>query len=430
MSMKVTVEKLKKSEIKLIVEVSDETLQKYKAAAAKELQKEVKVDGFRQGHIPLDVLEQRVGEKAFKAHMMEIALSDTYEKAIAQEGIKPVAYPKISVVSDTPFKYEALIAVFPDVKIKAGYEKVVVTPKKIEIKDEEIREVLQNLLKKARKWHDVEGEVKKGNRVEIDFEGKDMSGVPLEGTNSKNHPVIIGENYFIPGFEDELLGIAKGGEKDFEITFPKDYHSQAFKNKKVKFHVKVNRIEEAEESELNDAFAAELTGGKHKTVDDLKVDIKKELGHQKEHESDIKAENDVIEKLSEYFEADVPDAMVEREIDLLLERMKQEVEKSGMKWDEYQNIKKQEGKDLRVEFRKQAEKQVLIRLGIEKLYEVEKISVSDADIEEEIKHMMEHYPPEYADKLKDYYKKGGQQYLQLENQLLLKNLLKKHKKQD
>ena len=154
----------------------------------------------------------------------------------------------------------------------------------------------------------------KNDRVEIDFDGKDMQGVPLDGTSSKNHPVIIGENYFIPGFEEELIGLKKDDEKDFEITFPKDYHSKNFQDKKVKFHVKLNRVEESETQELNDAFAEELTDGKHKTLADLKVEIKTELGHQKEHDAEIQLENDVIEKLSEYFEAEVPDSMVEEKL--------------------------------------------------------------------------------------------------------------------
>ena len=201
-------------------------------------------------------------------------------------------------------------------------------------------EVLQNLLKKGRKWHDADRAVQKNDRVEIDFDGKDMQGVPLDGTSSKNHPVIIGENYFIPGFEEELIGLKKDDEKDFEITFPKDYHSKNFQDKKVKFHVKLNRVEESETQELNDAFAEELTDGKHKTLADLKVEIKTELGHQKEHDAEIQLENDVIEKLSEYFEAEVPDSMVEREIDLLLERLKSEVTKTGMKWEDYESLKK------------------------------------------------------------------------------------------
>ncbi len=425
--MKVTIENLKKSEVKITVEVSEETLLTYKSEAAKILQDQVKIDGFRPGHIPLDVLEKHVGEKSFKANMMEIALSDTYEKAIKNHDIKPVAYPKISVVSESPFKYEAIVSVFPEVKIKSGYEKIKVTPKKQEVTEKEMEEVLQNLLKRGRKWHDADRPVKKEDRVEIDFDGKDMQGVPLDGTSSKNHPVIIGENYFIPGFEEELIGLKKDEEKDFEITFPKDYHSKNFQNKKVKFHVKINRVEEAEAQELNDAFAEQLTEGKHKTLVDLKNEIKTELGHQKEHDAEIQLENEVIEKLSEYFEAEIPEAMVEREIDLLLERLKSEVQKTGMKWEDYEALKKQDGKDIRAEFKAQAEKQVLIRLGIEKLYEKDKITVTDEDVKEEIAHQMGHYPKEYADKMKDYYAPGTKQLEQLRNQLMLKNLIKKYK---
>ncbi len=425
--MKVQIEKLKKSEVKITVEVSEKTLLTYKSETAKILQNEVKIDGFRPGHIPLDVLEKHVGEKTFKAHMMEIALSDTYEKAIKENDVKPVAYPKVTVISEDPFKYEAIVSVFPELTIKDGYEKVKVAAKKQEIKDAEMDEVLQNLLKKGRKWHDADRAVQKNDRVEIDFDGKDMQGVPLDGTSSKNHPVIIGENYFIPGFEEELIGLKKDDEKDFEITFPKDYHSKNFQDKKVKFHVKLNRVEESETQELNDAFAEELTDGKHKTLADLKVEIKTELGHQKEHDAEIQLENDVIEKLSEYFEAEVPDSMVEREIDLLLERLKSEVTKTGMKWEDYESLKKQDGKDIREEFRAQAGKQVLIRLGIEKLYEMEKITVSDEDVKTEIAHQVGHYPKEYAEKMKDYYAEGSKQLEQLKNQLMLKNLIKKHK---
>lgn len=426
-AMKATIENLKKSEVKITVEVSEKTLLTYKSEAAKLLQDQVKIDGFRPGHIPLDVLEKHVGEKSFKANMMEIALSDTYEKAIKENNIKPVSYPKVNVVSEDPFKYEAIVSVFPEVTIKSGYEKIKVAPKKQEVTEAEMEEVLQNLIKRGRKWHDVERLVQKNDRVEIDFDGKDMQGVPLDGTSSKNHPVIIGENYFIPGFEEELIGLKKDEEKDFEITFPKDYHSKSFQEKKVKFHVKINRIEESETQELNDAFAEELTEGKHKTLADLKKEIKTELGHQKEHDGEIQLENDVIEKLSEYFEAEVPDAMVEREIDLLLERLKSEVTKTGMKWEDYEALKQQDGKDIRAEFRVQAEKQVLIRLGIEKLYEMEKIEVTDDDVKEEIAHQMGHYPKDYAEKMKDYYAPGTRQLEQLRNQLMLKNLIKKHK---
>lgn len=423
--MKVTVEKLKNSEVKLTVEVSDDTLQTYKKDAVNELQNQVKVDGFRPGHIPAEVLEQRVGERAFKAHMMEFALSDTYTKALQKEKIKAIAHPKINVVSETPFKYEATVAVLPEVKIKDSYKKVSVKAKDVKVEEKEIAEVMKNLLNRAKKWKDVEREAKKGDRVEIDFEGFDTGGASLEGTKSKNHPIIIGENTFIPGFEDNLIEMKKDEEKDFHITFPKDYHSKSFQNKEVRFHVKLNRVEEGEERELNDAFVEELTGGKQKTVKGLEEEVKAELSHEKEHAMEAEIENEIIEKLAEHFDAEIPETLIERETDLLLERMKSDVKRAGLKWEDYEEAKKKEGKDFRKEYRKQAEKQVLIRLGIEKLYDEEKIEVNADDVNEQIAEMEKHYPPEYAGKLKDFYEKDAKGKEQIESQLMLKKLLKK-----
>lgn len=425
--MKVEIEKLPKSEVKLTIEVSEDELQKYKAEATKEVSKHVKVPGFREGHVPYEVLIQHVGEKAFRGQMLEMALGETYEKALKQEKVHAVSYPKINIVSEDPFKYEAIVTVLPEIKLKKGYEKVSVKPKEVKIEKKDIEEVLKNLKKRSTTWKEVEREAKKGDRVEIDFDGFDMEGNALEGTSSKNHPVVIGENMFIPGFEDEVVGMKKGEEKDFEITFPKDYHSEKFKNKKVKFHVKVGMIEEPNEKEVDDTFAEELTGGKHKKLSDLEDEIKKELTHQKEHDEEIRLENEILEELMKYFDAEIPDALIERESEFLIDRLKQDIERSGMKWEDYEAMKQKDGKSIKDELRPQAEKQVLMRLGIEKLYEEEKIKVSEADLEEEIKHMLAHYPEDYGAKLKDFYKEGSQGREQLENQLMLKNLLKKFK---
>lgn len=425
--MKVEIEKLPKSEVKLIIEVSEDELQKYKAEATKEVSKHVKVPGFREGHVPYEVLIQHVGEKAFRGQMLEMALGETYEKALKEEKVHAVSYPKINVVSEDPFKYEAIVTVLPEVKLKKGYEKVSVKPKEVKIEKKDIEEVLKNLKKRSTTWKEVEREAKKGDRVEIDFDGFDMEGNALEGTSSKNHPVVLGENMFIPGFEDEVVGMKKGEEKDFEITFPKDYHSEKFKNKKVKFHVKVGMIEEPNEKEIDDSFAEELTGGKHKKLSDLEDEIKKELTHQKEHDEEIRLENEILEELMKYFDAEIPNALIDRETEFLIDRLKQDIERSGMKWEDYEAMKEKDGKSIKDELRPQAEKQVLMRLGIEKLYEEEKIKVSEADLEEEIKHMLAHYPEDYGTKLKDFYKEGSQGREQLENQLMLKNLLKKFK---
>lgn len=423
--MKVNKEKLEKSQIKLTIELESEVLKKYRSYAAKELQERVNVPGFRKGHIPIEVLEKHIGEQSFLAHTIEIALSDSYEEAIAQEKIQPLEYPKINVVSHSPLKYEATVAVMPEIEIKKGYEKVKVKQKKIEIKKEEIDQVLENLKKQSLKWHDVERVSKKGDRLEVDFEGKDETGVSLDGTKSKNHPIIIGDNNFIPGFEDELIGLKKDEEKDFDIVFPKDYHKKAFQSKKVKFHIKVGRIEEVEDLKVDDKFVEEFTKGKHKTLRELEDEIKKEINHQKEAEMEVEMENEAIEKLSEFVETDVPDVLVEREIDYILNGFKSDLKRRGVTWEDYLKTKNKEEKELRKEYTKQAEKQVIIRLGIEKLYELENISLDDKDIESELSHLIKNYPPEYADKIKDSHKEGTKAREMLTNRLMLKKLLQK-----
>jgi len=250
----------------------------------------------------------------------------------------------------------------------------------------------------------------------------------LDGTASKNHPVILGSNSLIPGFEDEVIGMKKGEEKDFNITFPKDYHSKVFRSKKVKFHVKLNRIEESEETKLDDDFAKELTAGKHKTLKSLKEEIKEELKHQKEHDEEARLENEFLDELSKLIKAEVPEELLKRERDFLKGRIEKDLEQKGMNWDQYKEMMKGKKKDIEKEVASQAEKQVLIRLGLEKLYIDEKIEVSEKEVETEIGHMLGHYPAEYADKVRENYKEGSQARDQIKNGIMLKKLVKKHTK--
>ncbi|MBU0981218.1 trigger factor [Patescibacteria group bacterium] len=426
--MKVQKEILPKSEVKLTVEIDEKGLEEYKKKAVEALQNEVKVDGFRKGKIPMDVLIAKVGEQAFMSTVIDFALQETYEKAVHKEKIHPVAYPKINIVSDKPLKYEATVAVLPEVELKKGYEKIKIEKPKLEVKEEEIKDVLENLKTRSKKWKDVEREAKKGDRVEVDFDGFDTEGVPLEGTSSKNHPVVLGENTLIPGFEEEIVGMKKEEEKDFNITFPSDYHAKHFQSKKVKFKVKLNRIEEGEEHKIDDEFAAELTGGKHKDLKSLKEEIKEELTHQKEHDVTTKAENDFLEKLVDFVKVDLPEALVDREKEYLKKRIESDLEKRGINWDDYEKMMAEKKKDLNKEMAEQAKKQILIRLGLEKIYEEEKVEVSKDDIEGEIKHMLSHYPKEYEPVVREQYKEGTEGRYQLETGLKLKKLVKKFTK--
>lgn len=426
--MQVSAEKHEKSQIKLIVELTAEEMLPYRTKAVAELQDKVKVDGFRAGKIPEDVLIEHIGEQAFMGQVLDIALSESYEKALHQEKIRPVAFPKVQILAHEPLKYEAIIPVLPEVKFKKEADKVTVTRKKPEVKDEEIEDVLKNFVKRTVEWKDVEREAKMGDRVEIDFDGQDMEGVPLEGTSSKNHPVVLGEGSLIPGFEDQIASMKKGEEKDFEIVFPKDYHSKAFQNKKVKFHIKLNRIEEGKADEINDAFAQKVSGDEKKTLPTLKDEIRSELAKQKDYEEDIRLENEFLKELLAVVEAEVPDALIEKETDFLIERLKDDLKRRKQSWEDYEKQMAEEGKDIRKELAKPALEQVLIRLGLERLFELENPEVTEEDIEAEIEQLLGRYPEEFRMMLKGRYAEGTQEREMVRSGVRLRKVVKAHTK--
>jgi trigger factor len=424
--MKVQVEKLEKSEVKLTIEVSEEKINSYREKAVKELQGQVKVPGFREGEIPADVLEKHMGEQAFMGHVLDFAISQTYEEAIKQEKLKPIAYPKIQILEQKPLKYEAIIPTLPEVKWKKDVSKLKVKRQKPKVEEAEIKEVLENLKKRSMKWNEADRPAKKGDRVEIDFDGFDEGGAALDGTSSKNHPLVLGEGGMIPGFEDAIEGMKKDEEKEFKVTFPEEYQAKHFQGKEVKFKVKLHKIEESEEVEINDDFVKEITGGNRKNIAELKEEIEEEVGKQKETQETGRLENEFLKSLADYVDIEVPDSLIDRETDLIIEKMKQDLSQRGVKWEDYEKEMKEQGKEMRKELAKTAEQQVLIRLGLETLYENEKTEVSDKEIDAEIEVMMGHYPPEFKTMMAERYKDGSQEKEQLRNMLMLRKLVAAH----
>lgn len=412
----------------MTVGLSENKMEEFRKKATDELQDKVKVPGFRAGKIPMEQLIKNMGEQAFMGHVLDLAVSKSYEEVIKREKLQPVSYPKLQITEQSPLKYEATVSVLPEVKWKKDINGLTVSPAKVEVTEAEMKEVLKNLKKRSTRWKDVDRAAKKGDRTEIDFEGSDKDGVSLEGTKSQNHPVILGEGSLIPGFEEEVVGMKKDEEKDFEITFPKDYQAEHFQNKKVKFHIKLNRVEEPEEPELNDEFVEEITGGNRKTVKELKDEIREELSHQKGHQEEAKTENEFLKKLAEYVDAEIPEAMIERETDFLVNRIKEDLEKRKVNFEDYEKEMREKGKDIRAELKTTAEEQVRVRLGLEKLLGEEKIEVSDADVEAEVGHMLGHYPPEFAEVVKEQYKEGSPAREQIKNKLVLSKLVKRHTK--
>ncbi len=384
--MDVNVKKLPKAEVELVVELNQAEFQKDIDDAAKELSKEVKISGFRPGNVPFDVLSQHVGKEMIINHALDHAIPRILTEVIKNEKLEIIARPKVEVLSTDPVKIKAIAPVYPEVNID-GYDKVKIKAKEVKLGDKEVNEAIERVKKQFVEWKEVLRAIEKGDKVEIDFEGFDEGGAPLEGTESKNHPLIIGEKMMVAGFEDNLIGMKTGEEKDFELTFPKDYHKKSFQNKKVKFHVKVNKVEKAEYPELNEEFIEKITGTK-KPVDEFKKDVERDLKEYKEQEARKDQEEELLKKFLEVSKVEFSDILVDEEVDYMLRDMRQSMQQRGVKFEDYLTHMKKTEDDLRAEMKKEAEKRITLRFALHEIMNKEKIEVP----EEKIKEQMEKIP--------------------------------------
>lgn len=422
--MKVTVSKPQKSEVTITIEVEESELQKYMDQAVRELSTQVKVDGFRPGKAPREVIERQVGAAPLRAHALDLGLPYFYADAVIQEKMQVASKPKIKLITETPFAFEAVVAIVPEVKI-VGHEKIKIEEKPVNVSDSDVEDFVAYFQKQHATHTVVDRAAQKGDRVEVDFDGFDAEGdVPLEGTSSKNHPLIVGEGTMIPGFEDQIIGMKAGDEKTFELTFPKEYHSKKFQGKKVKFKVKLNKVEEVKLPEVTREWIKTING-EEQTPEAFRQQIRDSLTHEREGQERTRQENALFEELIKCSTLELPDALIEEEIDFILDRTKMDIESRGLTWEAYAKYLESQKRNPRDEKRSQAEKQLKLRLILQHLYKIEKLEASDEEVKERLETMALAYPVKEQAKVKEVYKPGTQGFLQVKNSLLLEKLLKK-----
>lgn len=377
--MNVTSQKLPKSQIKITVELTPEEWQKYREQAIRKISGEANLPGFRKGHIPEKVLIEKFGEQAIMAETIDIALPQTYMQTIQQEKVQPLAQPEVNIVKENPFTYEATLSVMPEVEVKA-ITKLGVKKKEIKVTKKEVDEMIEIFREQLAQKKEVDRKAKKGDTVVIDFQGFDQDGVARDGMQSKNHPIEIGSGSMIPGFEDELVGLKKDEEKSFQITFPKDYHVSNIAGKKFRFEVKVQAVEEKVLPEVNEAFVKNLTGTK-KPVEELRTEIEDAIKARKANEQRQEQENALLEAVEKATKGDLPDLLIDEEVEYLIDTIKMEGLQQGITWENHLTHLKKTEDELKKDLREQAEKQVRTRLGIQGFLEKENITASKKDIE-------------------------------------------------
>jgi trigger factor len=337
------IKKLPRSQVEIEISVPAAEFEKFVDSAAEEFSKDLKIDGFRPGKAPRSVVEQKVGAEKVLAHGAEKAIKKTYVDAIVKNKIEVIGEPKITITKiakGNDLEYKAVAAVMPAVAL-SNYRKDVKSVKKFEpekVTEEQVQKELSSLQKSRAKIITMTREARIGDRVEIDFEVF-VDGKLIEGGAAKNHPLNIGENYFIPGFEDHLVGMKEKDEKDFELAFPKEYHQKSLAGKPALFKVKMILVQEKELPEMNDEFAKSM--GNFENLEALKKSIFEgiEMEHKKKNEEQWRTA--AIEKIAAESQIELPDILIEQETDKMMAELEQNISGMGLALDTYlENIKK------------------------------------------------------------------------------------------
>jgi len=424
--MKSDIKKLPKSQIELTITVSYADYEKAEKKAIETLSKEIKVPGFRSGHIPEDVVREQVDEQAIYGTALEHLIPDTYIKAVKEHDIHIIAQPKVDVKTHVKkagdqLVYTATVSVMPEVKM-GDYKKIKVERPKIKVEKAQIDETVQMILDRFAEWNDVKRAAKKGDRAEINFEGFDEKGVAIPNTKSKNHPVVLGSKMMVPGFEEAVEGMEIGKEKEFDVTFPKDYHSKEMQGKKIHFKVSLNRLEEKKDIKLDEALIEKVTGQKQ-SVEDFMKHVEEDLLTEMKTRAEREHDNKVIQEIIKITKIDLPDILIEEEVEYLKHDQQERVKQQGITWEQYLAHIKKTDEDFAKDHKKAAEERLLARLGVLHILKDAKIEISDDQVDARIKEMSEGYPKEYQTKFLEYYKKGSEGYRTLKNNMAADKLI-------
>lgn len=359
--MESKIEKLPESRVKITIKSNAEEFKEFYDKALYELAKKVKLPGFRPGKVPKDLAVQHLGEEAIRAEAVENAIPNFYYQAIMEHKLHPVARPEINIESfEDELEFVAEVDVLSEVMVKDWASIKIKKSVPDNITKESIDKVTAQLRKERANFKEPTGAIKKGDFASISFEGS-VGGVTREDMASKNHPLVVGDNTMIPGFEDNLIGLKVGDEKEFEITFPKEYHAKDLAKKKAKFKITIENHRDIVSPELNDDFAR-LFG--KETFADFEQAIEEELNREEVAEAKRKNEETVLTELAKRTKVTLPKSLIDEEADRLIENMKKRLGMDEMKFGLFLEKQKKTVEDINKEMREQTVKNVTVGLAL------------------------------------------------------------------
>ena len=385
--MKYTFEKAEKSTVKITITLNAEEWKAAISAAYEKTKGKYSLPGFRKGKVPKHLLEATYGEGIFYEDAINTAFSKYYGEVLDKEpSIEAVAYPDVDIkkIDEKGLVIEAIVAVKPEVTL-GEYKGIKFKKPVYNVKDEDVDADISRLQERNSRMVDVDGRaVENGDTVIIDYSGS-VDGVKFDGGTAEKQSLVIGSGSFIPGFEDQIIGMNKGDEKDINVKFPEEYHAENLKGKDAVFAIKLHEIKKKELPEVTDDFIKDAVGAE--SVDAYKKEVKERLEKQNADRAERELEDEIIKKVSENATVEIPDALIENQIDRMVQEMEYRMSYQGLKLADYLKYIGKTMEDYRKEYAPQAKETVKSQLVIEKIISEEKIEATDEDVEKRIEEM-------------------------------------------
>lgn len=383
--MNVTTEKIENHKVVLTIEVPAEELDKGIKAACKSLANRVNIPGFRKGKAPRRILEMNIGKESILDEAFDRVAQKAFDEALKQENLDPVDRPQVDIVTleegkDVVFK--ATITPVPEVTL-GEYKGLKVAKDAVEVKDEQVEEQVKNILNHHAKMVDAEegATVANDDFITLDFKGE-VDGVAFAGGEGKDYPLQIGSHSFIDTFEDQLVGLKVGEEKDVNVTFPEEYHAKDLAGKAAVFHCKINSIKHKEMPELTDEFVKASTS--YESIEDMKAKLRENIEKNAQREADTKRRNEILKQATDNITVDIPEVMVENRVSNMIQELSVNLENQGMNLDAYLKYANMDMAKLREQYKESAAIAVKTDLMLDAVAKAEDIKVENADINAEI----------------------------------------------
>jgi len=405
--MKTEIKKLKQSNIEINVGLDWQELELYFQKALKQISGQVKMEGFRPGKAPQNMVADKIGDSHILEEAAELAIQDKYHEIIHQENIEPISKPEVAILKlakNNPFEFKVKVAVLPDIKLP-DYKKIVSTIEKkiVQVDNSEVEETLKWIARSRAEFSDLARPCQKGDWLEIEYQSP-----KIEMNRRFEDAFLLGEGKFIPGFEDELYGLEPNNEKDLKITFPVEYFNKELAGQEVDFKAKIRAVKEMKLPELNDEFAQKI--GRFKDIVELRANIKDGIQKEKDNGELQNWRNAALEKISQEMEAEIPESMAAMEKEKMLADIKKEVDEHlKISFDDYLKQVKKTSQELDAELAKQAEQRLKNFLILRAIGQKEGIEVAEEEITQAIDKFLTSYPQEHQqeidrERLREYYK--------------------------